>query len=500
LRDNTIGSNNTAIGRLALENNTTGYHNTAIGLATLRYNTTGISNTAIGYNSLRFNTTGTNNTAIGYRSLYTTTTGTHNTAIGRESLRNNTTGGSNTAIGLRSLYYNITGNYNTAIGNFALRYNTTGAYNTSIGNQALRYNTTGNNNIAFGQSAGRFIADGSTSNAITNASIFIGRNTRALADNQTNQIVIGDSAIGLGSNTVVLGDANIITTALRGNVGIGKTTPNARLDVSGSAIISGSLTVTQGITGSLFGTASFATSASFASTASFVSNAFIQGGNSFEATAVLGTNNDRGLILETSGSARITITTAGNVGIGTNTPNARLDVSGSTIITGSLTVTQGITGSFFGTASYATSASFVNTLNQNVIITGSLSVGTSSLGPSENTLTLGARDTGGEGGQLGFNASGGTYTSASFIDNYQNRFRLLKGTNAGSSAELIDVNLHDGTINISGQTGGTPTEQGVSAGVVSNYWGTEDGKFLSTPATWLKIKLDGTTYYLPAYG
>jgi hypothetical protein len=53
-----------------------------------------------------------------------------------------------------------------------------------------------------------------------------------------------------------------------------------------------------------------------------------------------------------------------NVGIGTETPNTRLDVSGSAIITGSLTVTQGITGSLFGTASWAenaTTASYVQT-------------------------------------------------------------------------------------------------------------------------------------------
>jgi hypothetical protein len=180
--------------------------------------------------------------------------------------------------------------------------------------------------------------------------------------------------------------------------------------------------------------------------------------------AVLGSPAGYDVQFFTINTARMTILAAnGNIGIGTNAPNARLDVSG------------------------------------NAIISSSLSVGTSSLGPSENTLTLGARDTANEGGQIGFNAPGGTYTSASFIDNYQNRFRLLKGTNAGSSAELIDVNLHDGTININGQTGGTPTEQGVSAGVVSNFWGTEDGKFLSTPAVWLKIKLDGVTYYLPAY-
>lgn len=77
------------------------------------------------------------------------------------------------------------------------------------------------------------------------------------------------------------------------------------------------------------------------------------------------------------------------------------------------------------------------------IITGSLTVGATSLGASENTVTLGARDTGGEGGQLGFNAPGGTYTSASMLDNYQNRFRLLRGTNAGSDAEIVWWSMHN---------------------------------------------------------
>ena len=64
-----------------------------------------------------------------------------------------------------------------------------------------------------------------------------------------------------------------------GNIGIGKTTPGAKLDVNGSAIISGSLQVTGGITGSLFGTASYtiatatnATSASYATVAQNVLN------------------------------------------------------------------------------------------------------------------------------------------------------------------------------------------------------------------------------------
>lgn len=103
------------------------------------------------------------------------------------------------------------------------------------------------------------------------------------------------------------------------------------------------------------------------------------------------------------------------------------------------------TASLAVTASYALSGVGGTNLlpyNGNAIITGSLSVATASLGPSENTITLGARDSVNEGGQLGLNAPGGTYTSASFIDLYQNRIRILKGTNAGSTAEVANWSMH----------------------------------------------------------
>jgi len=90
----------------------------------------------------------------------------------------------------------------------------------------------------------------------------------------------------------------------------------------------------------------------------------------------------------------------------------------------------------------ANTASSVSTLNQNVIISGSVIIGSSSIGPFENTLTLGARDNGSEGGQLGFNAPGGTYASASFIDLYQNKLRILKGTNTTSTGEIATWNMH----------------------------------------------------------
>lgn len=63
-------------------------------------------------------------------------------------------------------------------------------------------------------------------------SLFLGCDTKALGQSQENQIVIGYDATGLGSNTAVLGNASITTTALRGNVGIGTTAPSSKLQVS----------------------------------------------------------------------------------------------------------------------------------------------------------------------------------------------------------------------------------------------------------------------------
>lgn len=96
-----------------------------------------------------------------------------------------------------------------------------------------------------------------------------------------------------------------------------------------------------------------------------------------------------------------------------------------------------------------------------LIVSSSMVIGSTSLGPFENTLTLGARDAVQEGGQLGFNASGGTYTSASFIDLYQNRLRILKGTNATSTGEVARWSMHNQQMGLPAYTsatafGGTP--------------------------------------------
>ncbi|MGE5356183.1 MAG: tail fiber domain-containing protein [Deltaproteobacteria bacterium] len=98
---NNTGQWNTAVGDQALYSNTGGYSNTANGESALYSNTTGTGNTANGSNSLYSNTIGSNNTALGYQAGYgvSGSSGSNNIFIGYRAGDNISTGSNNIILG-----------------------------------------------------------------------------------------------------------------------------------------------------------------------------------------------------------------------------------------------------------------------------------------------------------------------------------------------------------------------------------------------------------------
>jgi len=320
LYDATTATENTVVGALAGYETTTGSYNTAVGSQALRLNTTGEANSAFGRQALYNNTSGTNNTALGYSALAFNTTGAANTAAGYASLYSNTTGQSNVALGYASLYVNKTGNYNTAIGQNALYYNnatssvaigygagqgssgSASQNNVFLGFQAGTANTSGNNNIFLGYQAGYTATTGDNN-------IIIGYGENLTSTTASNELNIGG---------VLYGDLSA------GNVGIGTTTPNTTLSVSGSARLSigGSsqgIIVDNGATNALFSL----TRQNTVNTADLSISAF--GGIGL-------TGGKTGLYNNAEASDfDLYIDTIGNVGIGTSTPDETLtiDITGN---------------------------------------------------------------------------------------------------------------------------------------------------------------------------
>jgi len=368
---NTTGYNNSAQGTYALYANTTGSQNSAQGMQALFSNTTGSQNTAQGMYALFYNTTGSQNLAQGMQALFSNTTGSQNTAQGMYALFYNTTGSQNSAQGYAALHYNTTGSNNSAQGYAALHnlkptskaitafadysgtvagtvkatsvaHGLTGTSTKMIsgttdynGSKSITVidvdsfyftatwtttqtgwwaiNSEGRYNVAVGANAGRTLITGDSNTFLGYGA---GYNVSQLTTAQ-NSMALGNGAYTTASNQIVLGNTAITQTLLNGNVGIGTTGPNAKLEVMGT--IQATSYQADGI--------SYYTSYLKSNFSEI--NAFELG---ISGHKLITTKDDyyngSNLQFWTSDTPKVTIDTSGNVGIGTTGPTNLLSLGG----------------------------------------------------------------------------------------------------------------------------------------------------------------------------
>ena len=215
-------ASNTVFGYQAINAVATGVQNTAIGYQSLTALTSGVNNVSNGYQALKANTTGRDNDAYGFQSLLANQSGQYNVGIGSLTLSSNVSGSNNTALGANAgsantgsngvfLGYNTiagSGSYNTVVGNNASGGSSSGTFNVCIGHYAGNALTSGSNNVIIGK-------QGATTTTGSN-NIYLGYQVTGSAVGVSSEIAIGANAVGLGTNTTVIGTTSTTLTQLYG--------------------------------------------------------------------------------------------------------------------------------------------------------------------------------------------------------------------------------------------------------------------------------------------
>ncbi len=213
------GLNNTLIGASAGGSISFGSHNTFTGKDAGRFNN-GNNNCYYGVMAGYGATDASNNIFVGYKSASNMIQGHYNTFVGTQSGEQRVDGNYNTMLGYMSGYGSGGSNSNTFIGAFSGYSNETGVHNLFLGYETGYNNTTGKQNVFIGNGAGKNNSTGSNN-------IFLGISA---GSNETgsNKLYIANSST---SKPLIYGDFSAGFVNFNGNVGIGTTEPQSRLDL-----------------------------------------------------------------------------------------------------------------------------------------------------------------------------------------------------------------------------------------------------------------------------
>ena len=308
-----------------------------------------------------------------------------NTAFGLDALKNNT-GGTNVAIGYNAMLAPVSAFRGVAVGYFALSSTTSGNGNTAVGYQSLQNNTIGGTNTAVGYQSLFNSISGSANTALGRTSLY--NNTSGSFNTAVGNFSLNDNTSGS------------YNTAIGYNTGFGITTGNYNTILG----------------------------AQVAGLSSTLSNTII--------------------IADGQGNIRQYIDSSGNMALGKTSPiNAKLDISGSVIITGSLQTTGDI---YINTVS---TGQGVRVGTGNGDISSNTAVGVRAL----NSITFGSRNV-----AIGYEA----ITSGSFV-----AFNTAVGYQALSS--LDDYTEANVAIGDSAMYSTTTGNNSVAVGMGALYSNTE---------------------------